>query len=427
MPDAASRHIVTGRGPQGGPPRRDLWRGGRDAAPSGRDTSSPGASRGGSGRAPVEPVRPWVEVEELPTQSLAPTARSRVPLTAAIAVAAVAALLAGGFGLLGGRSAGTPESPPPANVVAGQPSAEPNATEPPPVPRVTPWANCSASPDQPPEAVLEVDGVPASGKVEPLVFDLGKTFSPDATVIGEDGLDDPVEVPIDAITDIWIVGGACAVAWNIDLVGSDVPGGLQTIEAVGNEDRDPAISAQNRFELFVAPYPGDHQLRAVLVFDEFAVRLTWSIHVPRLQPPNVALTTERGEIPTVIGCDVTQRLANDVEVALSQCDQGSVPHEPRPRVAVAPGELLEFAIEGWAASNTSVTCGLLIDRMFFPRTQPACVRARDPLFDDVLFPAPEEAGRWTLAIATCAWRIRDSGEGADELCGTWYATVVVRD
>jgi hypothetical protein len=426
MPDAASRHIVTGRGPQSGPPRRDVRRGGRDGAPSGRDTSSPGSSRSGSGRAPVEPVRPWVEVEELPTQSLAPNARSRVSLTAAIAVVAVAVLLAGGFGLLGGRSAGTAESPPPASLVAGQPSAEPNATEPPPVPRVTPWANCSASPDEPPEAVLEVDGVKAFGTVEPPVFDLGKTFSPDATVLGEDELGGPVEVPIDAITDIWIVGGACAVAWNIDLVGSDVPGGLQTIESVSNEDRDPAVSAQNRFQLFVAPYPGDHQLRAVLVFDEFAVRLTWSIHVPALEPPNVTLTAERGEIPTVIGCDVRQRLANDVEVPLSPCDL-DVRRAPAQRVEVAPGEFLQFAIEGWNTDDTSINCGLLIDRRFFPRTQPACVRALDPLFDDVRFPAPEEAGRWTLAMSTCAWRIRDSGEGADQLCGTWYANVLVRD
>lgn len=416
---------MTGRRPQGGPPRRDLWRGGRNAAPSGRATSSPGSSRGGADRAPAELARPWVEVEELPTQSLVPTTRSRVPLTSAIAVAALIVLLAGGFGLLGGRSAGPPASPP-ASRVAGRPSAGTSATEPPPVPLVTPRTACSPSPDEPRQAVLEVDGIQTLGLVEPLTFGLGETLSPNPSAGGGTELPGPVEVPMDAITDIWIVGGACAVAWRIDLEGSDIPGGLRTLESVDNDDRDPTVSAQNRFQLIVAPYAGDHLLRAVLVFEQFAVRTTWFIHVPALRPPNVTLAAERGAIPTVTGCNVTQRLATDIEVPLTQCER-NVEREPTRRVAVAPGEVLEFSFERWAATTGFVECGQLVDGYFVPRIEPPCIRDLDPRFEGVRFPAPEEAGSWTLAMSTCGTRLRGNSPGLLELCGTWYANIIVRD
>ena len=54
------------------------------------------------------------------------------------------------------------------------------------------------------------------------------------------------------------------------------------------------------------------------------------------------------------------------------------------------------------------------------------MRDPDPLFAGIRFQAPEEAGPWTLAISTCARRFRATGNGFDELCGTWYANVLVR-
>jgi hypothetical protein len=416
---------VTGPGKQGGPPRRDLWRGARDEGPASRETSGRSASHG-SERASVEPVRPWVEVEDLPTQLLAPRSKARLPLTGAIAVAALVALLAAGFGLLGGRSAGTPTSTLAASLVAAQPSPAPSATDVPPVPRVTPWTDCGTPPDEPPRAVLEVDGHQTPGRIEPLRIDLGKTFDPGASVIGEGEQPDVAEVPMDAITEIWIDGGACAVAWDIELVGNEIPGRVQTLESVVNEDRDPAVTAQNRFQIVVAPWAGDHVLRALFVFERTVVRMAWSIHVPALEAPTVTLMSTTVEIPTVIGCDMTERLANDVEVPVGTCAR-DLDRNPAKRVEVAPGEVLEFAIEGWAASDTFVYCGQLVDHRFLPRIDPPCIRDQDPLFPGVRFPTPEEAGPWTLAMSTCAVRLRVTGNGFDELCATWYANVLVRE
>ena len=366
-----------------------------------------------------------MEVEELPTQVLATRPRPRVPLSGAIAVTALAVLLAGGFGLLGGRQGGAPASPPLASLLADGTTAASSPTEPPPEPRVTPWTGCSGPQDEPPEPVLEVDGRPYFGQVELLDFDLGTTFEGIPPVIGRDNLDDAVAVPMDAVAEIWVGGAACAVAWNIALVGTGDPE-TRILETVANEERDPAIAAQNRFQVFIAPYTGDHLLRAILVLENVAVRATWSIHVPRLEPPTVTLTAGDREIPTVIGCDVRQRLVNDWEEALSPCTR-DVPREPDRWTGIGPGEQLDFELESWAATDTTVYCGQLTARRFTPRTDPSCLIPRDPLVAGLRFLAPEELGTWTLAIYECATRIRVVGSGFEELCGTWYANVRVRE
>jgi hypothetical protein len=365
-----------------------------------------------------------VEVEELPTQVLAARPRPRVPLTGAIALTALAALLAGGFGLLGGRQGGTP-SPPLASSLAEGPTTAPTQTEPPPVPRVTPFSPCGGPDDEPPEPVLEVDGRPYYGQVELLDFELGTTFEGIPPVIGEDNLDHVVDVPMDASAEIWIGGASCAIAWNIALAGTGFPQ-TRILDTVANEERDPAIAAQNRFEVFVAPYTGDHQLRAILVLENVAVRATWSIHVPPLEPPTVTLTAGHREIPTVIGCDVRQRLVTDWEEPLSPCTR-DVPREPDRWTVIAPGEQLDFEIEGWVATDTIVFCGRLTERRFTPRTDPSCLIPRDRLVAGLRLLAPEEPGTWTLAIYECATRIRLVGSGVEELCGTWYANVRVRE
>ena len=401
---------MTGRGPQSGPPRRDSWRGGRnDAAPN----------------RPVEPAGAWVEVEELPTQVLAPRPRPRVPLTGAIALTALVALLAGGFGLLGGRQGGAPASPPPASSVANAPTTAPSQQQPPPEPLVTPFSACGGPQDEPPEPILEVDGRPYLGQIELLDFDEETTFGGFPQVTGVENLDDAVEVPMDASAEIWIGGGSCAVAWNVALVGASflLP---HVLEDVPNAELDPAVAAQNRFQIFVAPYTGDHQLRAVLVLENVAVRATWSIRVPPLEPPTVTLLAGDREIPTVIGCDARQRLVNDWEEALNPCTR-DVPREPDRWTAVAPGEQLDFALEGWAATDTTVYCGQLMERRFTPRTDPSCLIPQDPLVAGLRFSAPQEPGQWTLAIYECATRIRIVGRGFEELCGTWYANVRVRE
>ena len=401
---------MTGRGPQSGPPRRDSWRGERnEALPNGS----------------VEPVGAWVELEELPTQVIAARPRPRLPLSGAIALMALLVLLAGGFGLLGGGQSGAPASPPTASSLANGPTPAPSPTEPPPEPRVTPWSRCSGPDDEPPEPVLEVDGRPHFGQVELQDFDLGTTFEGIPPVIGQDNLDHAVEVPMDAVVEIWIGGASCAVAWNIALVGTGLPE-TRILETVSNAERNPAIAAQNRFQVFVAPYTGDHQLRAILVLENVAVRATWSVHVPPLEPPAVTLTAGDRDIPTVIGCDVRQRLVNDWEEALSPCTR-DVPRELDRWVGVTPGGQLDFQIEGWAATDTIVFCGQLTERRFTPRTDPSCLIPRDPLSAGLRFTAPTEPGTWTLAIYECATRISVVGRGFEELCGTWYANVRVRE
>ena len=366
-----------------------------------------------------------MEVEELPTQVLEARPRPRVPLTGAIAMTALVALLAAGFGLLGGRQGRTPASSPLPSSLAGGPTAAMSPTEQPPMPQVTPWSECSTPSDEPPEPVLEISGRPYFGQVELLDFAFPTVFEGIPSVIGQGNLDHAVEVPMDAVAEIWIGDGSCALAWDIDLVGTGFPS-TQELESVNNSEGDPAISAQNRFQIFVAPSTGDHHLRAILVLENFAVRATWSIHIPPLTPPTVTLTAGDRVLPTFIGCDVRQRLVNDWEEALSPCTR-DVPHVPEQWASVAPGEQLVFTIEGWVATDTTVYCGQLTERRFTPRSDPSCLIPRDPLYAGLRFLAPEEPGTWTLAIYECATRIRIVGSGFEELCGTWYANVRVRE
>lgn len=397
---------MTGRGPYGGPPRRDPWRGGRDGSP-------PSSA----------PVSDSVEVEELPPQALALRPKARVPLVGVIAVGALAALLAGGVGLLGGRPGATPGVAP--TNPGGDGASTVPTTAPTVVARVRPWAPCGSRPEQPPDPVLEVDGRQHFGQVELLDFDIGLGLEGIPPVIGEDNLRDAVEVRMDAVTEIWIPGGACAVAWNIALT-DPAASTTRILESIPNAERDPAVAAQNRFQVYVAPHAGDQHLRAILVFEELAVRATWSIRVPELEPPSITLTAGDRVIPTVIGCDVTQRLANGWEQPLSRCGRDVV-REPARRAEVAPGEPLDFEMEGWNTANVTAYCGVLTDRTFLPRAEPTCLRARDLHVAGVRFPAPFELGPWTLAVTACASRIRVTGRGFEELCGTWYANIRVRD
>jgi hypothetical protein len=365
-----------------------------------------------------------VEVEELPTQALLPRSRSRVPLTGALSVAALAILLAGGFGLLGG-GLGVPAGTAIPSEVAAGPSATSAAavTHAPAQPQVSPWAPCGEAGAEAPEPVLQVDGHQHFGHVEINARGAG----PDVDVLGgEPGQDlERVDVPLDAVTEIWMSGGRCAVSWYISMKAAAQPAPV-VLESVPNLGLDPVLASQNRFELFVAPHVGDFELRATFDLDDVALRATWLIHVPELVPPGVSLRAGDRPIQTVMGCDVTQRLANDVEEALNPCER-DVGQQPARRTDVRPGEELEFAIPGWVSTAMTAYCGQLENRRFVPRVDPPCLRERDLRHAGFRFAAPDEPGPWTFAISTCATRLRVTGRGFEELCGTWYANIRVRD
>lgn len=409
---------MTGRGQQGGSPGRDHWRGGRDDS-----ASNPRRAHEAPARSDAESFGTRVEVEELSTHALASRPRARLPVTGLLAAAAIAVLLAAGSGLLGGGSTGGGSVASPIRSGAtDMPSALPPDTAP-PVPLVTPWSECSPAPASPPQPVLEIEGRQYFGEVEILDRNIDPTVD-DVTGWPVRVADDAILVPMDAIAELWIVGGSCAVAWNIGLAdqGSLEP---QILESVPNQDRNSAVAAQNRFQVFVAPLVGDLFLRAVFVFDDVAMAATWPIHVPALEPPRIVLTTGANEIQTAAGCDVTQRLANGWEERVNDCLR-DVARDPGPRADVRAGEPLQFAIVDWATRSTTIVCGQLTERTFVPLTGSPCIRERDPLYAGVRFSAPETPGPMTLAIATCASRIRVVGTGFEELCGTWYANIRIR-
>ena len=320
MPDAASRHIVTGRGPQGGPPRRDPWRGGRDGRP-GRD-------RAGS---PVEPRWPCaaVEVEELPTQvararSTARRAahrcdRGRGAWSCCWPAASGCSAVAGG----------TPASPPPASRWRrGRRRAEPD--RPPPVPRVTPWAACGPSRTSRPSwssrsTAVQTPGRSSSPDVRP-----GATFERHPPGIGAGRT--------------WTIPSRCrwtpsrrsgsaagpARSRGTSSSSVGVPGGLRILESWPTRIATRAVAPE--------PVPGLRravrrrpQLRAILVSRSSPSGRRGPIHVPPLEPPTVTLSGGRSaRSRRSSGCDVTQRLVNGCGGAAEQCDAGR-PARPEQR------------------------------------------------------------------------------------------------
>jgi len=364
-----------------------------------------------------------VEVEELSTQALVPRSRSRIPVTGVIATVGLGILLAGGLGLLGGRGGGAPAAPA-STALADARSPARRETAPPAAPRVTPWAPCGDPVGRSAEPVLTVEGHEHSGTV--VIDDSdGPTFP--AAKSGARATVDVVEIPMDSDTQIWITGGRCALAWDISLVPDDAdPATPIVLQSVTNVGLDPATAAQNRFAIVVAPHAGDHALQATFQFPDAAVRATWRVHVPELEAPAVRLLAGERPIQTVVGCDVALRLVNGIEEPLNACGR-DVAREPARRTEVTPGEQLEFGIDGWVLTSTTAYCGQLEGRSFIPRVEPPCLREQDLRNPGMRFGAPSEPGPWTLAMSTCATRLQVAGRGFEELCGTWYANILVRD
>jgi hypothetical protein len=352
-------------------------------------------------------------VEELPPQSVVPRGASRLGLGGTVAVVAMVALLAAGFGLLGGR----PSEAPRLSYEANAPSEEPDLTPigPTPSPLVTPWTECAEAPVSAPEITLQVGGLGYPGVVSLLEQSIAAPTAP----VTDPPPQDLATVPTDAITELWVEGGACALAWVVDL--SD---GRQ-LDAVRNTNRDPGYVSQNRIALRFHPLEdGDHQLRAILVLQTLTVRATWPIRIEPT-PINAVLHTRDGSARPVMGCDVTLLLGPDRNELLNPCvdDVGEPPDDAVP---VRSGDRLEFELEGWRIEGASVVCGRLSGQSFLTQPRPGCSIFQDEpgRFE---FEAPPGNARWTLALSACGRREASVGIGDIHVCGTWYANVVVTD
>lgn len=434
-PDVASRHIVTGGGPARGTPGDDDPRPGSGAGPARRDTwrGHRGESRGTPAPRPGAFGDSWIgrpELEELPAQPVVPRGTPRLGLGGTLAVVAIVALLAAGFGVLGGRPEPEPDSTPRSTGPNATPVVVAHGT-----PRVSPWVDCASPPTTPPEILLEVNGLPTPGTVEVVSWSVGpppvepttpeqtmpEQTMPVPTLIPVGGPPAPVEVPVNVSAELWIKGGACAIAWNIDLVGGDV------LDSLSNPSADPAYAAQNRFALELAPYQGaDYELRAVLVFPTLVARATWPIRVLEFEVPVPFLVWGLNDVPILAGCDVTLTLGSAGERPLNPCD-GDLDEAPAAAVEVGRDAAPLFTIPGWEVSNAILTCGRLSGTSFVVEPEPGCLLEGrlEAQADSMRFDAPPVTGTWIVAISMCGARFTTAS--LYRVCGTWYGAVEVRD
>lgn len=356
-------------------------------------------------------------LEELPSVPL-PAAQRRGPrlgLGGTLVVVAIAGLLAAGLGVLGGRPGPSPSALLGA-VSPTEPAPTPGVG---PTPLVTPFIECAAPPTSAPVVQLQVNGRPIAGSVE--VLRSGTDPSPP--------LEDPdgaTSVPVDVISEVWIVGGACANAWDVGLIAGD------TLNRVANPALDPAIAAQNRFGVVLAPYGGrDAILRADLYFPDLAVRALWRISVEPFERPVARFQDEDDPQSIVEGCDVELTLGNDYEYPRNPACTDDLPFEPADRLTVKLDENLEFGLGDWEVSNAVLVCGHLSGTSFVAEPEPGCfleASGRSTQGRSITFPALPadlDEGSWTLAISACA--LKGALVVTNRICGTWYANVEVRD
>ena len=234
---------MTGRRPSRGG-ASDPWRGGRPARPDDADAGD-------------------VELEDLPASAVQRRRKGGVSSSAALAAVALVALLAVGFGVLGGRAERLPD--PTAGAGAAQTAGEPIRT-----PAVTPFRECRSMSDQAPEILFGVDGVFTPGQVALVTPGSNPTPGPRDRI---------VQIPADATTELWISGDACAHAWRISMSSTDGDR-LIPIELRSNPTLDPEFASQNRFDLALAEHrleTGYLGIRAALDFPEMALVVTWPI------------------------------------------------------------------------------------------------------------------------------------------------------
>jgi hypothetical protein len=362
-----------------------------------------------------------VEVEELPAQSVLRRGSPRLGLGGTLVVAAIVALLAAGFGVLGGR----PDASPGPSRAAIGPSGDGPAVEPPGSPLVTPWIDCEEPQSTVPNIFLQVDGVPIAGTVDIRDDGLGGP-APTSTGPGLPSLQpNRTDVPVDVTSEIWVEGAVCAVAWTIDLVDFDLS---QNLDVVQNTTHDPSFASQNRFQLPLGAHGGgDYDLRAVFTFPTLVARATWPIRIVPVERPVAVLHISGGDVEPVLGCDVTLTLATGWTNDLNPCAD-DVGEPPVDDAQVLRGERLVFEIEGWRIDSLGgVVCGRLFGPSFRPLPQRDCEISTISDGELLIFKGPTGRGRSTLALSACATHEASAVGGLNRVCGTWYANVVVSE
>ncbi|HEY8237805.1 MAG TPA: hypothetical protein VIF63_00040 [Candidatus Limnocylindrales bacterium] len=401
-----------GGGQRGGArPGRDRERGGDRyrAKPGTEPFDSTGWSTGAS-------------IEELPTVRLPPTplGGTRLGPGGMLAVAGTAVLLAAGFGMLGGRAGPSP-SPATGAVVPTQPPVTPEpAPTSAPIPQVTPFSDCAPPTTSSTGVQLQVNGQRNAGAIQ-VIGGIGPLSAYPIPHVIPDVFGSRISVPIDVISELWVVGGACALSWNIGLVDGDV------LDAYETTSPDPAVAAQNRFALNLAPYAGTNQvLRADLYFSTLSIRVVWPIHVEAIDRPVGALQDGEGRAAVVEGCDVVVTFGNGAEVPAPATCYADLPIQPTETLTLDRDQPVRFWLGDWQVTNGVLVCGHLSDTYFVTEPTPGCFVDGSTDTDDgsITFDLPPDfEGRWTIGLAACA---QSSGVTPNRVCGTWFADVRFR-
>ena len=380
------------------------------------------------GRRPEGDPRPWTggaELEELSLQPARSRRTARLGVGGALAIAGAVGLLATGFGLFGGRP--SPSTVPTAGAASGPAAGIPTGVlagyE---SPRVRPAVECGPAPTQPPAVLLVVDGVATPGLVE--VVPAPGSVDPTGSGGAASASSGPrIEVPVDAKTELWIAGRACAHAWTIELSHPcGQPGCGVILDALYNPERRPAYASQNRFQLNFFGHRGlaDVELRALLSLADLEVKASWPIKVGDFVVPEAMLVSDGDSTLATAGCDVVVTLRSGGLGYQSEAGcQGDIrPWEVMAPVVVSRGEGLSFRVGQWFIDTAHVLCGRLSGETFYGPDD-GCRLAPGGYAGSVEFAAPDVTGPWTLAIEGCAEE--DKG-GGNRICGTWYAEVEVR-
>lgn len=353
------------------------------------------------------------EVEDLPGQVVVARSSARLGLGGVLAVGAVVILVAAGFGALGGR----PDASPGATAATGPTRRPPVATPVAVEPMVTPWARCTRGRTGVPGLGLTIDGVEHRGRVEVLRDEVspGTTERPPVEPAR-------IEVRADALTQLWIDDGSCAVSWTIELVDFGV------LDTIDNPSMDPALAAQNRFDLILPPdVDGDLDLKARLTFPDTTLLVTWPVHLTPLPRPRAELRWGGVDIPLVEGCDLYLFVMNRYDYPLTGCE-GTLSNPPPDAVAVRAGKEATFSIPGWVIDSYGDIVCIDVGDGFVEPHPGACTFS--PLVDaGVLtfgqsFGPADPKGTWLLQLQGCA-NTYPSG-GGSQVCGTWYANIRFR-
>ena len=374
--------------------------------PTGRDDR-----RGGAAFAPG-----GVEIEELPAQPVLGRAGSRPGIGVALTAIAVALILAAGFGVLGGRPAPAPTATNGGLAVATEtPATEPSAEV--VVPLVTPGTPCLPTNQKLPEAVLDIEGNTFKARVYSWT---GPGAEPSLAIIPRDPATAArIDVRSDIPAQIRTGSDVCAVSWSIDLDDQRQRIGL---ESVANAARDPGYAVQNRFALVLAPYRGgDFDLAARLDFVDVSVLATWPIRILPFDAPKPRLTLGKRDIDLAPGCDVQLTLGSGWSERVNDC-LAEISRLPRTGAIPPTSGPLTFRFEdGWQMEGASLSCGSLPEQHYV--ADPDCPFGWSVNTGALSIQPPGRFHAWTLAINACA--TQSQADAANQICGTWYATLEV--